>query len=181
MNPATTSENLSVRHLTEDELDEVLMGIGSPAASAHLAFCDPCGERLSAFETQMTQFNQTSMAWAAQRSNSIRRDLTAHKPTWRLTLHTIRTSTAVLAVVLAFAATTTINRRAATLDAATPSIGQTSAERSPAAQPDQQYEIASDNAMLEAIDTEIDTPQPSQFGLYETAKYPVATAASRAR
>jgi len=161
MSLQNATRDFAGQHLSEDDLDEVLMGFGSAAASAHLAVCEPCEQRLSAFQTQMAQFNQASLAWSEARSNTISRDLSTHKPTPRLTLSAAWSSAAAFALVLAFGVTAGLQHAPATLEAANASTAQAGAA------PDPQHEIDSDNAMLQAIDSEIATPQPTRFGLYE--------------
>jgi hypothetical protein len=152
------------------DLVNFLMGIASPAASAHLRVCDPCTDRLTAFETQMAHFNQATLAWSERRSNTISRDLSRHRITPRLTLGTVWSSAAAFALALAFGVTVIVQRPAATPAQASPSIAQVQAgsEAAPTALPVPQHEIASDNAMLAAIDSEITTPGPAQFGLYDS-------------
>lgn len=149
-------------HLTEDELDEVLMGIASAEISAHIEICQPCGDRLEAFKTQMSVFNQATMAWSESRSNGLSRDIAAHTPTPRLTLATVWCSAATAMLALAFGLTITLHKAPAANDAAY-------------SHPDHdQRELATDNAMLAAIDSEMGTPRPTQFGIYENTKARVA-------
>jgi len=154
-------------HLSEDDLDEVLIGIASSEALTHIAECEPCEVRLTAFRSQMAVFNQASMAWSEVRSNTISRDLAAHKPTPRLTLSAAWSSAAALVVTFAFGLSMVLHQAPATPVAPNPSSSQTAAVTHPE---HDQHEIASDNAMLAAIDSEMGTPQPAQFGLYQPVK-----------
>jgi hypothetical protein len=149
-----------LKHLSEDDLDEILMGIASPDASAHLAECPPCAERLTAFESQLAVFNHASLAWSEARSNTLTRDISAHKATPRVTLTTVWGSAATLMVALAFGLSITLHPAPATLEAANPSSSQPAIAVHPE---HDQNELASDNAMLEAIDSEMGAPQPVQF------------------
>ncbi len=157
-------------HLTEDDLDEILMGIGSPAQNAHLAACDPCGERYAAFsvpfQAQMSRYNQATLDWSEARSNTISRDLAAHKPTPRLTLGALHAATAAVVMAVALGVHGGMRHSLQAADEATaPAVTVTVAV-------DDQHEIASDNEMLRAIDSEIGTPRPDRFGLYEPVKTP---------
>ena len=154
----------SNRHLSEDELDEVLMGIGSPAAAAHLAFCDPCGERLSEFQVQVAIFNQASLDWSTARSNTISRDLAHHKPTPRLTLTTMWSSIATFALALAFGVTAAVQH--ASVPAGNPPAQV-------AAVADPQSDLAADDAMLANIDSEVNTPATARLNLYVNTNAPV--------
>jgi hypothetical protein len=160
------------RHLSEDELDEFLMGFGSPAAAAHLSACEPCGVRLTDFEQQVAAFNQASLKWSQARSNSISRDLAAHKLTPRLTLTTAWSSAAALVLALAFGFTAIVQHNSGTLEAANASTGQVAPVSA------EQSDIASDNAMLAAIGSEINTPQPTRFSTDEAATSPQRRASS---
>ena len=148
-------------HLSHDALDEVLMGIGSLDAVAHLRVCEICGQRVANFESQMALFNQASLAWSDARSNTLSRDLAAHKPTPRLTIPALCYSAAAVVLAVAVGLSASMHR-AATLEADNSSTLQIAA-----ASGVDQHEIASDNQMLAAIDSEIVTPRPAQFGLYD--------------
>jgi len=175
-----TAMNSAVSHLSEDHLDEILLGIASPESSAHLAACGLCSERLAAFhvelKTQMSAFNQASMAWSEAHSNTISRDLTRHKVTPRLTLPKVWSAAAAMVLVATLGLHVSLDRRSAALEASNSKASQTISNTSDAIHPEHdQYELASDNAMLAAIDSEMGTPQPTQLGLYQNAKAAVAT------
>jgi hypothetical protein len=54
-------------HLSEEALDDALIGLSSPETEAHLALCGACRGQLESFHTEMQLFNQTSMAWSEAR------------------------------------------------------------------------------------------------------------------
>jgi len=51
-------------HLSEEALDDALIGLSSPEAEAHLALCGACRGQLEAFHAEIQLFNQTSLAWS---------------------------------------------------------------------------------------------------------------------
>lgn len=55
-------------HLSEEALQDVLIGIGSPDSDAHLALCSICRGQLQEFRSDMQLFNRTSLAWSEARS-----------------------------------------------------------------------------------------------------------------
>jgi hypothetical protein len=187
-----TTRNFAVSHLSEDDLDEILLDIAPPAATAHLAACESCARRFTAFQTQlqaqMSAFNQASLAWSEARSNTISRDLTHHKATPRITLPAAWSAAAALVLAATFGLHAGLDRapgaqdathaaavRAAGLDAASRDSADRDAADRDAVHPEHdQYELAADNAMLLSIDSEMGTPQPGQFGLYQKTKAPVA-------
>ncbi len=172
-----TPQNFAVTHLSEDQLDEVLLGIALPAASAHLATCEPCTVRFTAFQSelqaQMAAFNTASLAWSEARSNTISRDIARHKATLRLTMPAVWSGAAALVLAATFALHTSFQHGAGQLTESNSTASMTSAE---AVHPEHdQFELASDNAMLAAIDSEMGTPQPTQFGIYQNVKASVLT------
>jgi hypothetical protein len=54
-------------HLSEETLDDVLIGLGSTEAEAHLSSCELCRRRVEAFRTEVHSFNQASLAWSQAR------------------------------------------------------------------------------------------------------------------
>jgi predicted anti-sigma-YlaC factor YlaD len=54
-------------HLSEEALDDVLIGLASAESEAHLATCEICRGRVEAFLTDVNAFNQASMAWSQAR------------------------------------------------------------------------------------------------------------------
>ncbi|MDR3727338.1 MAG: hypothetical protein P4K86_09880 [Terracidiphilus sp.] len=54
-------------HLSEEALDDVLIGLGSPESDAHLAECEACRSQLEQFRSGMRNFNQASLAWSDAR------------------------------------------------------------------------------------------------------------------
>lgn len=169
-----TSHNFSVSHLSEDELDAVLLGIASPAASAHLAECGPCTDRFATFQTalqaQLSAFNEASLAWSEARSNTISRDIRRHKSTPRLTLPAVWSAASALILAMTFVVHAGLQRTTGSHDATS------LFSSSEAVHPEHdQYELASDNAMLAAIDSETGTPQPAQFGILQNTNAPVAS------
>ena len=167
-----TPHNSAARHLSEDDLDEVLLGIATPVSTAHLAGCELCADRFTAFQTelrsQMDAFNQASMAWSEARSNTISRDVAHHKATSRLTLPKLWSAAAAMVLAATIGLHVTLDRRAVAPEASNSSTIQTASASLDAIHPEHdQAEIATDNAMLAAIDSEIGTPKPTQFGLYQ--------------
>ena len=100
------------------------------------------------------------MAWSEARSNTISRDIADHKPTPRLTLTTIWSSAATLVVALACGLSTALHQAPVVANQAII-----------VAHPEHdQKELASDNEMLAAINSEFGAPRPAQLGIYENTQ-----------
>ena len=57
----------AIIHLSEESLDDVLIGLGSPESHAHLAACAECQAQVEAFRGDMRLLNAASMAWSESR------------------------------------------------------------------------------------------------------------------
>lgn len=57
-------------HLSEEALDDVLIGLGSPELEAHAACCPECRAKLEAFRSHMRWFNSASLAWSETRTET---------------------------------------------------------------------------------------------------------------
>src|SRR4051812_2139287 len=57
----------SRNHLSEEALDDVLIGIGTAEAQAHLAVCAECRAQVATFRGDMGLFNAASRAWSESR------------------------------------------------------------------------------------------------------------------
>jgi len=61
----------STMHLTEDQIDDVLMGDVAAERAAHLAACEDCKLRVEEFETPIASFKAVSLAWSERRSATL--------------------------------------------------------------------------------------------------------------
>ena len=56
------------KHLGDEALNDVLIGLGSLESDAHLARCPECRSKVESFRADMTLFNSASMAWSESRN-----------------------------------------------------------------------------------------------------------------
>lgn len=61
MTPASTI------HLSQEALDDVLIGLGSEESHAHLAVCPECRAHVETFQGDVALFNSASMTWSESR------------------------------------------------------------------------------------------------------------------
>jgi hypothetical protein len=145
-------------HLTQNELDEALMGIASEGRMAHLKDCVACNAHLAEFKSTLSVFNQAASAWSEAKSNALTRDLNQHRTPFRITAHAAWCCASIL--VLAAAATFGLGLHERSTQI-TPAQAETASSEASS-----QREIASDDAMLRQIDSAIDTAEPSPEELY---------------
>jgi hypothetical protein len=60
----TPEQSAHPTHLSEEAINDVLIGLGSPNGEEHLAACSFCRSRVETFQADMQAFNQTSLAWS---------------------------------------------------------------------------------------------------------------------
>jgi hypothetical protein len=156
------TNTLLSRHLSEAELDDVLIGCASDEAARHAAMCEACGAQIQPFQSSMTTFNEGTMAWAQAKSNTVSRDLSSARLStagwqslrWSMGVAT----TAALACVMALG----LHGSPAGMDAAQAPVEQTATSSSA-------QEIAADNEMLQAINSEMNTAAPAPLQAYRPA------------
>ncbi len=56
------------KHLADEALNDVLIGLGSLESDAHLVRCPECRSKVENFRADMNLFNSASMAWSESRS-----------------------------------------------------------------------------------------------------------------
>ena len=57
----------STKHLSEEALYDVLIGLGSPESQAHLSVCAECRDQVKTFLADVSLFNEASLAWNKSR------------------------------------------------------------------------------------------------------------------
>jgi hypothetical protein len=60
--------NESSIHLTEEELNDLLIGESASASASHLAACPSCRAKVEEFQSGLEAFNQTALSWCEMRS-----------------------------------------------------------------------------------------------------------------
>jgi len=65
--------NDSAVHLSEEALNDVLIGLGSPGDEAHLVACPACRARRADFRAQVQAFGESSLAWSEARAAAMPR------------------------------------------------------------------------------------------------------------
>lgn len=164
-------------HLTDEELDDLLMGVAEPELQTHCAACVLCSSRIATVSDSIQCYNRASMAWSEARSHTFTRDLSAHRTTWRLTASAGRSlaATLILGVVASLTTGTYLfsgHTVEAGLDTETLPAARAFAPEGRAQQ------IARDNAMLQAIDAELTEPASAPAGLFHAASTAARTTAA---
>ena len=150
----------SMNHLSEEALDDVLIGLGSPESHAHLSGCAECRAHVQTFRGDMQLLNAASMAWSKSRwPKALPRVPRAVRT--RLAFASWSAVSAVLVLVMALA---TWHHRQAPLGNQ-PNTAQTPPGDS-AAQIDQ------DNQLLQAVSAAISPDETSPIDEYKISERP---------
>jgi predicted anti-sigma-YlaC factor YlaD len=151
MTPAT--------HLSEEALDDVLIGLGSRESQAHLAACPQCRAQVEVFRGDLRMFNAASLAWSESRDGQARRRVP----------HAVRTRVAfaawaAVAVALMVMAFAVWHHRAGVVP------DQANSTQS---QPiDSEAQISEDNQLLENINAAINPDEESLIDEYKIVESP---------
>jgi len=72
-------------HLSEDQINDALIGDLSHEVRLHLAACALCQAEVEPFQATLVSFNQATAAWSEAKSNTLNRDLSNIRPAHRFT------------------------------------------------------------------------------------------------
>jgi anti-sigma factor RsiW len=157
-------------HLSEEALDDLLIGLGTPQSHSHLAACPECRAKVDVFRADMRLFNAASINWSEARPPLPRRNL-SHPARMRFAF----ASWAAVAAALFIMAFAVWHHR--TVSA--PDQAQIMRPQ-PA---DSEAQIAQDNQLLEAVNVAISPEEVSPIDEYNILEspHPYRKAHSRTR
>jgi hypothetical protein len=149
----------STTHLSDEALNDVLIGLGSPESHAHLDACKECRAQVQAFRGDVQLFNAASIAWSESRW-PIARITAPHRGRPRIPF---ASWTAVAATLVIMALAVWHHRSAAP-------PAQVSAPQSLPA--DSEAQIAQDNQLLQAVNAAISPEEESPIVEYKIMESP---------
>jgi hypothetical protein len=162
-------------HLTEDQIDDALIGDLCDTAAEHLAACESCTTLFAEAQSPLTSFRTVSIAWSERHSATLPQPSFSNAARPQRTAWGVAAASAVLALMAAVPgmqrhanesannAAVTVNTGAEQVAAVTtPAMASTI---QPSISNDEQ--ITQDNQMLKAIDHELDASaeDPAMLGL----------------
>jgi len=161
-------------HLSEDALNDVLIGMASDESNEHLAGCEFCRSRVENFGRDMDLFNRTSLAWSESASLASAHPMIPRPKSHRLTFLAIGLATAI-ALLLAVATplwhgTSHSWSNEQSLHAGAPGVSGPE---------DSEAQIAQDNNLLKAVNEAINPEEVSPLNEYHLLEKPHSR--SRAR
>lgn len=150
-------------HLTDDQIDELLMGDGADDVRAHVTACAACRERVVEERSALALFRDASMAWGERRSTGmpLPSARAAARPAWMRA--PVLTAAAVL-VAAGLGISVVKNFEGRRSAVAERGALRLEAGRNSAAQ------IAADNRMLSEIDQALTADAPSLLEASQTGE-----------
>jgi hypothetical protein len=142
-------------HLTEEQFDDLLIGLGTDETRSHLAHCAGCRAQIDAFRAAMAQANESSLAWSRVRAAGMANP-SVGAGSHRLALTTMRWAMAcLLMAVLALPIWHSLEQRPLR-SLEQPMTGSISAPTE-----DSEPQIAKDNQLLQEVDTALNANETS--------------------
>jgi hypothetical protein len=152
-------------HLSEEALDDLLIGLGSAESQAHLARCIQCRAKVEEFDSDLSLFNQTTMAWSdAQPVRKVQVAPRNFDP-----IMPFGFASALAAIILAVAVGIPLWHHEHS-SIAIPATEQATIQFSRSQIQDSQAQIAQDNELMAAVNAAISPQDESpveQYGLSE--------------
>jgi hypothetical protein len=150
-------------HLTEEALQDVLIGLATPESEMHLAECLECRAQVDRFRSSIDLFNEASLAWSKSRLAA------PPRPSFRFWPAGLVPATLVLAVLALIVVPAWKHHRppqpVAPVDSA-------STQNSSEAQ------IAEDNQLLAAVNVVLNESEQSPVNEYHLLKGPLSDQAA---
>ena len=146
-------------HLSEEALDDVLIGLGSAESHAHLAACAECRAQVKTLQGDVALFNAASLAWSQSR---MPRPLV--REPHRVRLHAALVGWVVTAAALLVMALGILHHHPATAP-----------QQANTVQPqpsDSEAQIAQDNQLLQAVNAAISPDEASPIEEYKIVESP---------
>jgi len=149
----------STRHLSEEALDDVLIGLGSPESHSHLEVCAECRAQVKMFLGDVALFNAASMEWSRNRLPQAG----ASQPR-RVRMHAAFAGWAITAAAVLVLALGVLHQR--------PETAPTQANTVQPQPVNSEAQIAQDNQLLQAVNAAIGQDEASPIEEYKISESP---------
>jgi hypothetical protein len=169
-------KNNCAAHLSEEALNDLLIGMGAPESEHHLEGCAECRARVDEFHAGMELLNQTTRAWSEYRALRIesapgKASARRAASSWagvlgsgarKMPLATMGWATAAV-LVAAIAVPVWRMHNQPPVGSMTPATAQPQ---------ETEAQIAQDNQLLREVDAAINSDEESPLGAYSSSKRP---------
>ena len=140
-------------HLSEEAMNDVLIGLGSPESETHLAACARCRAQMEGFNSDMELFNSTTLAWSETRCATMPSPMVAPKRHLGLFAPVGMALAATLLVAIGAVAWNHNSEPSKKIAVARVATGQ-----------DDSAQIAADNELMRSVDLALSAGEESPLG-----------------
>jgi hypothetical protein len=147
-------------HLSEEAINDVLIGLGSPESKAHLAVCSICSKGAKEFHSEVNAFNRAALAWSEAKPQA-KLDAVAKPRVHRIAASPLSLAL-VAALLLAVGFPVWHHVHPAANHASVP----------PPAQQDSEAQIAQDNDLLQTVNVALNQGEESPVAVYHLSEAP---------
>lgn len=141
-------------HLSEEALDDLLIGLGTSENEEHLAQCAACRARVESMQNDLALFRQTTLDWSRVRAAALPSPVRTGIRHWHLSKMGWATASLLL-LLLVFP---TMQHRMREASGPKPLPMQQEAES--------EQQIAQDNALMQAVDTALSSDDAATARAY---------------
>ena len=147
-------------HLSEDAMNDLLIGLGTAEAEAHLNVCERCRGQMQEFRSDLEAFNQATLLWSEA------------QPAKKVNVSKTKRGHAIFpALGWALAALAVLLLRIPLINHGTFSPAGSSAAAVAGTQ-DTEAQIAQDNELLRSVDAALNTDEASPLSEYHLSNGP---------
>lgn len=141
-------------HLSDEALDDLLIGLGTSEDEEHLAHCAHCRARVEAFQGDMALLRQTTLDWSRVRAAALPSPIKAGIRHWHLS----KMGWAAVSLLLLVLVTPVMQHRTRESSRPAPALARQEAES--------EQQIAQDNALMQAVDTALNSDDAAPARAY---------------
>ena len=154
--------NESMQHLTDEALNDLLIGMGSAESQSHLASCSLCRQKIEDFRAGIDILNETTLAWSENRSSRARKIVAVRPWLNRIPLPVLGLALAA-AILLTIDTPVWRHNRVDPVHQPVPVAAETQ---------DTDEQIAQDNELLQAVNEAINPQDASPVNEYKLLDRP---------
>ena len=160
-------------HLSQEALNDVLIGLASPESEAHLALCAHCRDQVHQFNSDLEIFNRTSLAWSEARPSA-----PLHLPS-KSNVRKVMNSPLTWALATALLIMAGLSEWRSDLPPFLHQPSATDSANSRSGSSDSEAQIAQDNELLRTVNVALNTSEKSPINEFQLLEEPASRVRTR--
>jgi anti-sigma factor RsiW len=147
-------------HLSEEAVNDVLIGLGSLESKAHLGVCSICSSRVKEFRSEVNAFNRATLAWSEARPRATLDEDERRRVRWIAASPLSWALAAALLLAVGFPVWNHLKPAADNASVPSP------------LHEDSQTQIAQDNDLLNSVNVALNEGEESPVAVYQLSEAP---------